>query len=186
MEEQKEFYTTKREGNSSFIVQRCSNSRGRCLAVAEYGGGGRRNFIFVPEEEGNGWNKMGEALWDLSDGKRKVQRDSNQKRMMIKAQPQNLSYREALMVEQPRAKRNENEGKLVQLGKARGKAPVRETCIVQSEVGRVSDGETLKMLWEAKSQIEDLRMTIELLIEKEMGQDYNGPGVGLEGGVNLA
>lgn len=37
----KDFYTTAREGARSFMGQRCSNARGRFMALVEYGGGGR-------------------------------------------------------------------------------------------------------------------------------------------------
>lgn len=42
----KNFYTTSREGNISFIVQMCSNTRGCYMTLVEYGGGGRRSFIY--------------------------------------------------------------------------------------------------------------------------------------------
>lgn len=78
------------------------------------GGGGKRKFIFVLEEEGYGWSKIGEALRDLSDEMRNVHNDGSLKRMRAKAQPQPLSYREALMVEDSHAPRFENEGVPVQ------------------------------------------------------------------------
>ncbi|KAF5454839.1 hypothetical protein F2P56_024474 [Juglans regia] len=40
------------------------------MAVEEYGDGGRRNFIFIPEEGGSGWRRMGEVLRHFSFGKR--------------------------------------------------------------------------------------------------------------------
>ncbi|KAF5477619.1 hypothetical protein F2P56_004239 [Juglans regia] len=40
------------------------------MAAEEYGGGGRRNFIFIPEEGGSGWRRMGEVLRHFSFGKR--------------------------------------------------------------------------------------------------------------------
>lgn len=45
-----------REGSSSFIVLRCSNSNGSFVVLEEYGEGGRRGSIIIPEEEGRkGW-----------------------------------------------------------------------------------------------------------------------------------
>lgn len=62
----KDFYSTVHEGNHSFITQRCSNTRGRCMAIVEYGGGSRRSLIIVLDEvEGKGWEKMMEVLWDF-------------------------------------------------------------------------------------------------------------------------
>lgn len=47
----KDIYSTMREGNHSFIAQRCSNVSGHCMALVEYGGGNRRSFIFIPEDK---------------------------------------------------------------------------------------------------------------------------------------
>ncbi|KAG2701631.1 hypothetical protein I3760_06G054700 [Carya illinoinensis] len=92
-------------------------------------------------------------------------------------QSQSLSYKEALMVEQPQEQRTESM--------ALGQVPDRETCPVQwqscsRQVGGVSDGETLNLLWEAKTQIIDLQKKIEFLLNKELGQANNGPDMGLE------
>lgn len=54
--EKKHFYTTVKEGNCNFIGQQCNVFR------LLHGGGGKRNFIFIPKEEGNGWRRIGEAL----------------------------------------------------------------------------------------------------------------------------
>lgn len=46
-----------------FIAHRCSNARGHCMALGEYGDGGRQNFIFIPEERGGkGLRKLAHAL----------------------------------------------------------------------------------------------------------------------------
>lgn len=59
----KDFYTSMREGNWIFIMQRLSNIRGQYLAVVEYGNGCRRNFIIIPEDkEGQGWRNMAGIL----------------------------------------------------------------------------------------------------------------------------
>ncbi|KAG6734605.1 hypothetical protein I3842_01G280100 [Carya illinoinensis] len=180
-EDKNDFYTTIREGSSSFIAQRCSNARGRYLAVVEYGAGGKRKFIFVPEEVGYGWSKMGEALWELCDEKRK---DGRLMGKLSNAKPQ--SYREALMVVQPQVARSEGGGRFIPVGEATGQIHVREPCSVQGQlgnrqVGDVTDEETLKLLWEAKSQISELQLKIEHLIRKEWGRAYNGSGMGREG-----
>lgn len=59
----KEFYMAHREGDRGFIAQRCSNSWGGYMALVEYEGGGRRNFIFIlKERDDKGWRKMVDAL----------------------------------------------------------------------------------------------------------------------------
>lgn len=61
--ERKDFYDTSREGDRGFISQRCSNAHGRYMALVEYGGGDKQNFIFIPEERGSkGWRKLADAL----------------------------------------------------------------------------------------------------------------------------
>lgn len=47
----KDFYSTVKEGNCSFIAQRCSNASGRYMTLVEYGGGNRHNFIFILEDK---------------------------------------------------------------------------------------------------------------------------------------
>lgn len=46
----KEFYTAHREGDRSFITQRCSNSQGVFMALVVYKQGGHRNCIFIPKD----------------------------------------------------------------------------------------------------------------------------------------
>lgn len=77
------------------------------------------------------------------------------------------------MVEQTHVQQAENEGMLVQNGMAMGQALDREMCPLQCQgssrqVCGVTDGEMMKLLWESKSQIEDLQMKIDHLIRKEM------------------
>lgn len=62
----KDFYATSRESDRGFIVQRCSNAHGCYMALVEYGGGGRRNFIFILEErDDKGWRKLVDALREV-------------------------------------------------------------------------------------------------------------------------
>lgn len=66
----KELYATTREGDRSFIAQRCLNARGRFVALVEYGGGGRCNFIFISKDisedvEGRGWRRLAVALREI-------------------------------------------------------------------------------------------------------------------------
>lgn len=60
-ENTKDFYNVIGEGSRNFIPQRCSNGRGKYMALRELGGGGRHNFIFIPERmkgrDGGGWWK---------------------------------------------------------------------------------------------------------------------------------
>lgn len=56
----KEYYFGHREGDRGYIAQRCSNFGGIFMALVEYGGGGRRSCIFIPEDtDGMGWDGMG-------------------------------------------------------------------------------------------------------------------------------
>lgn len=98
-----EKFATVKEGSSSFIARLYSNDRDCYIAMVEYGGGGRRTFIFVLEEEGRGWKRMGEAVWELLPNGRFTHSNGAMKRPKeVKVQLQHHSYREALMVEQPR------------------------------------------------------------------------------------
>lgn len=55
-ETRKEFLKSSRVGSKAFIVQRHANRNGRYLVIGEYGGGGRRSSIIIPEgREGKGW-----------------------------------------------------------------------------------------------------------------------------------
>lgn len=56
----REFYRTLRVGSRAYITQRCVNSHGQYMVLAEYGGGGgRRGFIVAPEgREGRGWSNF--------------------------------------------------------------------------------------------------------------------------------
>ncbi|KAG6721097.1 hypothetical protein I3842_03G095600 [Carya illinoinensis] len=64
--EKDEFYSSIREGSSSYLAQKCYNSRGRFLEVAEYKeGGGRRLIIFPEGDGGKGWKRLKEALGEL-------------------------------------------------------------------------------------------------------------------------
>ncbi|XP_041000186.1 uncharacterized protein LOC121246196 isoform X2 [Juglans microcarpa x Juglans regia] len=92
------FYSARREGDRGFTAQRCSNSRGSYMALAAYGGGGRRSYILIPQDEaGIGWRKMMVVLKDMGRGG--VQ-GRNPPQEMAVALPQR-SYKEALEV--PRA-----------------------------------------------------------------------------------
>lgn len=52
----KEFVKSSKVANKAFIAQRCSNSHGCFLALAEYGGGGQKGFIVILKgREGKGW-----------------------------------------------------------------------------------------------------------------------------------
>jgi len=43
-------------GNKAFITERCFNKHGRFLAGAEYGDGGGRGYIIIPEgKDCKGW-----------------------------------------------------------------------------------------------------------------------------------
>ncbi|KAF5466327.1 hypothetical protein F2P56_016265, partial [Juglans regia] len=58
-----DFYSTIREGGCCYLAQKCYNSRGYYLVVAEYKEGGRRSLILIPEgQEGRGWRRVKEAL----------------------------------------------------------------------------------------------------------------------------
>lgn len=97
----KDFYTTSREGTKSFIVQRCLNVRGCYMALVEYGGGGRRSFIFIPKElGGKGWRKMADALWEaiLEKGQELHGRGGvAQRPLVVVNHPQSRLYREVLV-----------------------------------------------------------------------------------------
>lgn len=94
----KEFYSAHREGGWGYIAQRCSNSRGCYMALVEYGGGGHRSFIFIPEDtDGRGWRKLAEVLREVGRG---PDLPSPPLTTLALQQPLARSYREAL--QQPR------------------------------------------------------------------------------------
>lgn len=69
-----EFYSSSREENMSFIAQRCFNSRGRYMALVEYGNGGRRNFThfgsfrqYRGEEDGRGFEGGRNRGWSIRE-----------------------------------------------------------------------------------------------------------------------
>lgn len=114
--EKKDFFTTVREGGRSFLVQSCSNGFDRYLALVEYGGGGRRNFIFVLEEEGSGWRRLGEALWEfIYEGRNIYRGEVPMRPSMKRIQPQICTYREALLTEKAWETRKGNGGMESQL-----------------------------------------------------------------------
>jgi hypothetical protein len=52
----KEFVKSSKVGNKAFIALHCSNKHGCFLAVAEYGGGGRKGLVVIPKGRcGRGW-----------------------------------------------------------------------------------------------------------------------------------
>lgn len=56
--EVKEFCKTFRVGNTVHILHRRENQHGRFLDLSEYGDGGRRSFVIIPEgRKGSGWAK---------------------------------------------------------------------------------------------------------------------------------
>lgn len=55
----KEVYSVIRESYQSFVDQRCGNSRGRYLSIAEYDQAGRKVLLCFPEgEDGWGWRRL--------------------------------------------------------------------------------------------------------------------------------
>lgn len=54
----RDFFVMTREGNRSFLVQRRSNINSHFISLEEYGGGGKRGSIFIPEEGGDGWQQL--------------------------------------------------------------------------------------------------------------------------------
>lgn len=97
-----DFYSFVREGHRIFFTQRLSNSRGRYMAVSEYGDGRRRNSIILEDKEGQGWSKMASQLREVSSTAsgskpiREVLAFSN----MVAQQQQMCSSREALKMGQ--------------------------------------------------------------------------------------
>lgn len=64
--EKNEFYATSWDGSRSFMTRRCTNANGHQMAPMDYGGGGKRNFVFIPEGmEGMGWKKLVFALREI-------------------------------------------------------------------------------------------------------------------------
>ncbi|GMY08291.1 pentatricopeptide repeat-containing protein [Fagus crenata] len=57
------FVRTVREGDIVFIIQRCSNNKGRYVSIQEVHKGGRRVSIIIPEgKNGRGWRGFGFEL----------------------------------------------------------------------------------------------------------------------------
>lgn len=50
--DKKEFYASLRDGNRSFIAQRCSNVHGHFMELVEYGVGGRQSFFIHAGRKG--------------------------------------------------------------------------------------------------------------------------------------
>lgn len=72
-DEIRSFYKTFRMGNLVHIANHRVNSDGRFLEVSEYGAGGRRSFIIIPEgREWNGWLGCGDQLRKVSNYFEKV------------------------------------------------------------------------------------------------------------------
>lgn len=97
----KELYATTREGDRSFIAQKCSNARGRFMALVEYGGGGRRNFIFILEDvEGRGWRRLAATLREIILEEKGATHNGGgclQRLPEVRTSKQNQSYSEALV-----------------------------------------------------------------------------------------
>lgn len=74
------------------------------MMLVEYGGGGRRSFIFIPEEtEGKGWRRMVEALLEFAYEGRSTSHNRGEAPMrplVAALQLQKHSYREVLMLVQ--------------------------------------------------------------------------------------
>lgn len=52
----KDFYQSICYGNTIYVARRRSNGHGRYLKLSEYGGGGRKSSIVIPEgNKGRGW-----------------------------------------------------------------------------------------------------------------------------------
>lgn len=103
-----------REGNRSLIVQWCSNTLGHFMKIVEYGGGSRRNFIFIPEDmKGKRWRMMMEVLWEFTNevrGRRHNTGGAPLKPLVVVLQSQNCSYREALELVQTHENRGGGRG----------------------------------------------------------------------------
>lgn len=97
----KELYAMTREGDRIFIAQRCSNARGKFMALVEYGGGGRHSFIFISEDvEGRGWRRMAAVLGEISLNEQSVMYRGggcSQRLLEVRPSMQSRSYREALV-----------------------------------------------------------------------------------------
>lgn len=62
------FFKSPRDGNKVFSAQQCANQSGRYLAVTEYGSGGQRRFLVIPEErKGRGWRSCASKLRKVVD-----------------------------------------------------------------------------------------------------------------------
>lgn len=95
----KDFYLTIREGNCRFIAQLCSNVKGRFMELAEYGGGNRCKFLFIPEDfRGKGWCGVAEALWAMVAVGRPLGAKQS-KALVPQASTQNQSFKEVLSAE---------------------------------------------------------------------------------------
>lgn len=63
-----DFVKSSKVRSRDFITQRGSNYQGRYLSVAKYGGGGRKDFIVIPEErDGKGWRTLASELSKIID-----------------------------------------------------------------------------------------------------------------------
>ncbi|KAG6684306.1 hypothetical protein I3842_12G056500 [Carya illinoinensis] len=185
-----EFFSSRREGYRSFIMQRSSNSRGRFVKVAVYGDGGRNCCIIIPEEEGsNGWSKLREVLRESLQ----IVKNSHGKpgEALKRGGEKVISYREALLKEGTHAGSNGAGGGTVHRAH---RDQSRET-----ECGR----DVRKFLTLVRDMQEQLRMVqeevslVRKLVEafKEGGEtvsfrgnnvSWAGGGLGWKGGAGWA
>lgn len=63
----KEFYSTIREGNQSFVAHKCSNVNSNFMSLVEYGGGNKREFFLSHRirrnMDGGGWRRLYGRSW---------------------------------------------------------------------------------------------------------------------------
>lgn len=170
----KGYYSAHRNGDRGYIAQRCSTSRGAYLALVEYGGGGRRSFIFIPEDRnGVGWRNLMVALQEVGGGD-----GSGLKKRSEFSQQSNgehrSSYREAL------------------LGRKEGSRDVKRAEVTELLVGgQSSEGEDrvvgpykeiIFVLSVMERQMGELTDKVQWLKRCVLGQEFVGLGLNDSGG----
>ncbi|KAF5461820.1 hypothetical protein F2P56_017887 [Juglans regia] len=161
--EGKGFYTAYRDGDKGYIAQRCCNSRGEYMALVEYGGGGRRNFIFIPgDKDRKGWRKLVEVLKEGSSG------GSRRSLPLTTTQYSNLpSYRDILQGGRELVRtRDGNSAEKVDLLKSGPITSLRNAQLRDGggrAVAGMKEDNLLQVLSEMETQLGELTYRVELL-----------------------
>lgn len=181
----KEFYSVHKEGDRGYVAQRRHNSRGSFMALMEYGGGGYRNFLFIPKDrEGRGWRKLVEIMREAAWTGGLV--------FQPPQQPPFQSYREALL---PKGSTRGGHSSDI-LACSRGGVGLQRSATTYEGVQAREKGDRvvvglfeekeLRALLEMKCQIDLLQLNINWMLRCVEEKKWMGLGLGVGCGPNVA